>query len=122
MEGYAFVQNISPEGTATILLYDQIGGQGINGRDFANEIERLQSTAKKINVRINSPGGSVLEGYAIVSAILNSSVPVDTYIDGLAASIAGVIAMAGQRVFIKDYGTLMLHNPYGDATGEALQK
>ena len=118
---FKYIKNIS-ENEATILLYNQIGdsvdanGQyvyGISGSGFANEIQYLQDKCKKINVRINSIGGSVLDGYSIVSAILNSSVPCDTYIDGLAASISGVIAMCGKKVKMADYGTLMLHNPSG---------
>jgi len=64
-------------------------------------------------VRINSIGGSVIDGYSIVSAILNSKVPCNTYIDGLAASIAGVIAMSGKKCYMADFGTLMMHNPSG---------
>jgi ATP-dependent protease ClpP protease subunit len=125
---YKYVQNITSNGEATIRLYRPIGNsydggvlvEGINGADFANEIERLQNTAKQINVRINSVGGNVLEGYSIVSAIQNSKIPVHCYIDGLAASIAGVIALCGNVVHIADYGTIMLHNPSGTANKEVL--
>jgi hypothetical protein len=104
------------------LLYSQIGdsvdengnlSQGINGASFAYEMQYLQERCQSISVRINSVGGSVLEGYSIISAILNSKVPCNTYIDGLAASISGVIAMAGTKCYMMDYGTLMLHNPSG---------
>lgn len=76
-------------------------------------MQHLQKTCNKINVHINSIGGSVLEGYSIVSAILNSPVPVHTHIDGMAASIAGVIAVAGEHVHVKDYGTWMGHDVAG---------
>jgi len=118
---FKYIKNIS-EGEGTILLYNQIGDSidekgnyvyGISGSAFAYEMQYLQSVCTKIKVRINSIGGSVLDGYSIVSAILNSSVPCDTYIDGLAASISGVIAMAGKKVYMADFGTLMLHNPSG---------
>lgn len=65
-------------------------------------------------------GGSVIDGYSIVSAILNSKIPVDTYVDGLAASIAGVIAVSGRKCYITDYGTLMLHNPSGSEDNKVL--
>lgn len=103
-------------------MYSQIGDsidengnltQGINGASFAYEMQYLQSCCKSISIRINSVGGSVLEGYSIVSAILNSKIPCNTYIDGLSASIAGVIALAGKKCYMMDYGTLMLHNPSG---------
>jgi ATP-dependent protease ClpP protease subunit len=118
---FKYIKNIS-EGEGTILLYSQIGDsvdengnyiQGISGTAFAHEMQYLQDKCSKIKVRINSIGGSVLDGYSIVSAILNSKIPCDTYIDGLAASIAGVIAMAGKKCYMADYGTLMLHNPSG---------
>lgn len=118
---FKYIKNIS-NNEGTILLYSQIGDsvdamgnyvQGISGSAFAYEMQYLQDNCSKINVRINSIGGSVLDGYSIVSAILNSKVPCDTYIDGLAASISGVIAMAGKKCYMADFGTLMLHNPSG---------
>lgn len=118
---FKYIKNIS-ENEATILLYNQIGDSvdengmyvsGISGSAFAYEMQYLQDKCKKINVRINSIGGNVLDGYSIVSAILNSKVKCDTYIDGLAASISGVIAMAGEKCYMADYGTMMLHNPSG---------
>lgn len=122
MKDFKYIKNISDTGEATILLYDTIGSyvdesgklcEGISGSHFALEMESLQNTSTKILVRINSQGGNVLDGYSIISAILNSSVPVETHIDGLAASIAGVIAMCGNKKYMSDYGTLMLHNPSG---------
>lgn len=104
------------------MLYGSIGDSidsngytkyGISGSSFATEMQYLQEKCEKIKVRINSIGGSVLDGYSIVSSILNSKVPCDTYIDGLAASIAGVIAVAGKKCYIMDYGTVMVHNPSG---------
>ncbi len=118
---FKYIKNIS-EDEGTILLYSQIGDSvdangnyvsGISGSAFAYEMQYLQDKCSKINVRINSIGGSVLDGYSIVSAILNSKVPCNTYIDGLAASISGVIAMAGKKCYMADFGTLMLHNPSG---------
>lgn len=105
-----------------MLLYSQIGDSidengnvtyGISGSSFANELQWLQTQCKSISVRINSVGGSVLDGYSIVSAMLSCKVPCNTYIDGLAASIAGVIALAGKKCYMMDYGTLMIHNPSG---------
>lgn len=118
---FKYIKNIS-NGEGTILLYSQIGDSvdevgnyihGISGAGFAHEMQYLQDNCSKINVRINSIGGSVLDGYSIVSAILNSKVPCNTYIDGLAASISGVIALAGKKCYMSDYGTFMMHNPSG---------
>lgn len=125
---FKYIKNIS-NGEGTILLYSQIGDSvdasgnyvyGISGSAFANEMQYLQDNCSKINVRINSIGGSVIDGYSIVSAILNSKVPCNTYIDGLAASISGVIAMAGKKCYMADFGTLMMHNPSGVTDTEVL--
>ena len=121
LEQFKYVKNVTPE-QGTILLYNQIGSyvddkgnyqEGVNGERFAYEMQWMASQCDVINVRINSIGGSVLDGYSIVSAILNSPKPVNTYIDGLAASTAGWIAVAGKKCSMMDYGTLMMHNPEG---------
>jgi ATP-dependent protease ClpP protease subunit/tetrahydromethanopterin S-methyltransferase subunit G len=120
---FKYIQEIQNSTEATMLLYDAIGRQykngecvgGIDGSMFAYEFQYLQDKVEKINVRINSVGGSVLDGYSIISTMLNSTIPVDVYIDGMAASIAAVIAMCGDKVCIMDYGTLMIHNPSGEA-------
>ena len=121
MNKFKYIKNIS-EDVATINLHGPIGDyvdnsgnlvSGISGSSFANEMQYLQNNCSKINVRINSIGGNVIDGYSIVSAILNSVVRCDTYIDGLAASIAGVIAVAGKKCYMADFGTLMIHNPSG---------
>jgi HK97 family phage prohead protease len=81
------------EGVATVFIFDEIGGSfGVDSKTFAQELEGI--TAPDIKVRINSPGGSVFDGIAIHSALLHHPSVVATYVDGLAASAASVIAMA----------------------------
>lgn len=118
---YKYINKLS-EDVAEMRIYKRIGidlddsgyfVDGVNGSDFASEMAWLQDKCKKINVRINSGGGSVIDGYAIVASILNSKVPVDTYIDGLAASMAAVIAVCGKKVYMADYGVFMIHNVSG---------
>lgn len=120
LKNFKYIHNIS-EGTAEIRIYKRIGAEfgndGINGADFANEMAYLAQYAKKINVRINSGGGNVIESYAIISSILNSPVPCDTYIDGIAASAAASIAVAGRKCYMVDYGVFMIHNA-SDAKGK----
>jgi len=121
VQQFKYIKNI--EGNeGTILLYNQIGDSidengntiyGISGSSFAYEMQYLASKCNKINVRINSIGGSVFEGYSIVSSILNSTCKVHCYVDGLAASMAGIIAVSGEKCYMMDYSTLMLHNPSG---------
>ncbi len=125
VKSFKLIDNIS-SGVATIQLYDQIGDTvdsngnvtyGISGSMFANAIQWLseQDNVEKINVRINSVGGSVLDGYSIVSSILNCIKPVDTYIDGLAASTAGWIAVSGKKCYMADFGTFMMHEASGSS-------
>jgi len=122
------LSNIS-NGVATILLYKHFGemedmGMGINGAWIAEDIQYINEYGmdqiQKINVRINSVGGSVAEGYSICAAILNSKIPVDTYIDGMAYSMAGVVAMCGRKKYMSDFGTFMMHNAMGSDNQEVL--
>ena len=122
---YFDIQNVAGD-TAHILLYDKIGvtrnkedgtEEGISGKRFAEELYALTRQYRRINVRINSQGGRVTDGLSICAAILNinksiKGVRVDTYVDGLALSIAGLIAVCGKRVYMCNFAQLMLHNPF----------
>lgn len=128
---YKYISNSIEDNCGTIYLYGTIGeikdengnvSQGVNGSIFAYEMEILQKNYPRIDVRINSTGGSVIEGYAIFNSIINCKVPVDIYIDGMCASMAGVIAMAGDCIYMNDYALLMLHNPHGGADQALLDK
>ncbi|MGV7234652.1 MAG: Clp protease ClpP [Nitrosomonadaceae bacterium] len=115
-----YVRNIAG-GVANINIFSPIGPGGISGQAFADEIRFLNEVegVNTINVHINSPGGSVIDGISIFTAIMNSKAVVNTFVEGIAASIAGVIAMAGKRRVINDFGRLMLHLPNinGDEDG-----
>jgi ATP-dependent protease ClpP protease subunit len=102
-----------------IWLYDEIGknwfGEGIGAKEFLAEINAIKSP--HIDMHINSPGGAVFEGAAIYNAIKRHPATVHTYIDGIAASIASVIALAGDRIIMAANSLFMLHNPSGMAFG-----
>jgi ATP-dependent protease ClpP protease subunit len=101
--------------------YDPDEGMGIDGAAFQEELLHLDNQGyKAIKVYINSPGGVVMDGYNIYNAILKSKTPVDTYNVGIAASIAGVIFMAGRRRIMADYAQLMMHNPFGGSDKKQL--
>lgn len=74
---------------------------------------------KTINLHINSPGGSVFEGIAIYNMLKQNKAHVNIYVDGLAASIASVIAMSGDAIFMPSNSMLMIHNPWTMAVGNA---
>jgi len=81
-------------------------------------IDQLNATKGAITVRINSGGGSVFEGLAMYNAIKQRG-QVKTQIDGLAASIASLIAMAGSRIEMASNALIMVHNPYGGMSGDS---
>ena len=106
--------------TNEIFLYDDIGPAWLGMIDAISVIDGLkQMEGKRVLVRINSPGGSVDEGDAIYNAIKRHPGGVDVAIDGLAASIAGYIAMAGEKITIAANARMMIHDPWTMAIGNA---
>lgn len=103
--------------TAEILVYGYIGSDEVNANDFTSELKKLESTCTLINLRINSGGGSIFEGLAIFNAIKNSPCEVHAYIDGLAASMASVIILACDKIFMSKHAMLMTHRPSGAVMG-----
>lgn len=106
--------------TATLLLYGDIGGK-VDGDFLAQEIQYLEKEVDAITLRINSAGGSVIQGLSIFNAILNSPAHITVHIDGIAASMAGVIPMAADRVLINDFGRIMIHDPYFSGKKDAAE-
>jgi ATP-dependent protease ClpP protease subunit len=100
-----------------IWLYDEIGSWGIGAKEFIAELNAIKSPT--IDMHINSPGGEVFEGAAIYNAIKRHPANVTTYIDGIAASIASVIALAGDKVIMAENALYMMHNPSGMVIGTA---
>jgi HK97 family phage major capsid protein len=107
---------------AEILIYESIGEgwfeDGIGAKEFAKELKAL-GDIKNLTVRINSPGGSVFEGQAIYSQLQSHEAQITVHIDGIAASIASVIAMAGDLIIMPKNATMMIHDPMGMAMGNA---
>lgn len=104
-----------------IWIYDEIGkdwfGEGLTAKDFIAELNAIKSP--RIDMRINSPGGQVFEGAAIFNAIKRHPATVTAYVDGIAASIASVIALAGSKLVMAENALFMMHNPSGIAMGTA---
>ena len=105
------------ETSAEISIYDAIGSFDVNAKQFVDELKDIN--ADTINLRINSPGGSVIDGNAMFNALQRHPAKVITHIDGLAASMASVIAMAGDEVHMADNALLMIHNPWTFSMGDA---
>lgn len=104
---------------AEILLYDEIGFWGVTAEAFRRELEAVN--ARTVHLRINSPGGSVFDGLAIYNALREHPAHVITHIDGLAASIASVVALAGDEVRMAEGAFLMIHDPWTITIGNAEQ-
>lgn len=105
--------------TADIQIYDEIGIWGITAKDFANDLKALGSDIKVLNVSLNSPGGSVIDGNAIYNSLVNHKARVNVSIDSVALSMGSVIAMAGDFIFMAENALMMIHNPFGMAMGDS---
>lgn len=101
---------------ATIALYGVIG-QDIPGNQVALDIAAMDGSVDTINILINSDGGSVSEGLSIVSAILSARAYIHAFINGIAASMAAVIAVSADKVTMQDYAKMMIHNPFFEGKG-----
>ena len=105
---------VNAQASAEILIYGDIGeswyGETVAAADFVREVAMLDVSA--LTVRINSYGGSVTDGVAIYNALKRHKATVTTVIDGIAASIASLIAMAGDTVEMADNAMLMIHAPW----------
>lgn len=117
--GHVRINAADANGEAEIYVYGEIGGfwGGVEAEDFAKEVGALD--AETINVRINSPGGSVFDGVAIYNALAVHPSNIVVHIEGIAASIASVIAMAGDEIRIGESANVMIHKPWSFAIGDA---
>jgi ATP-dependent Clp endopeptidase proteolytic subunit ClpP len=91
---------------------------GVNLKDIVNQIGNNKD-ANRLVVHIHSPGGSVWEGFAIHDALVNSGKEIETIIEGLCASIATVIALAGDKRLMTQHSEFMIHNPWTVGIGDS---
>lgn len=101
---------------AEVYIYDEIGGWGVSSGDFVNELKALDGD---ISVHLNSPGGDVFDGLAIYQALKNRTGETTVVVDGLAASIASVIAMGADKIVMAPKATMMIHDGFTAAVGNA---
>ena len=110
------IQNKASE-TADIYIFDEIGTYGVTAQDFIGEIKELKNTP--INLRINSLGGDVFNGMAIYNVIKKREAKTTVYIEGIAASIATIIALGADEVVMSENSLFMIHNAWGGTMGDA---
>ena len=111
------------EKNAELTLYGEISdyswwGDEVTPKQFKEDLDAL-GDIDTLNVYINSTGGDVFAGQTIYSILKRHKAKVNVYIDGLAASIASLIAMAGDKVIMPVNAMMMIHNPWTWAEGNA---
>lgn len=103
---------------AEVAIYDEIGAYGVSAKGFLAELGALPE-GTPVDLRLNSPGGSVFDAVAIHNAIKRHAGTVTVWIDGIAASAASYIAMAGDEIVMPENAFLMIHDPAGLVMGTA---
>jgi ATP-dependent protease ClpP protease subunit len=103
---------------AEVLIYDEIGAYGVSAKGFLAELGALPNGVP-IDLRLNSPGGSVFDAVAIYNALQRHDGTITVWIDGVAASAASYVAMAGDEIVMPANAFLMIHDPSGLVMGTA---
>ena len=123
-EWFRFENAATSEDEADIYIFDEITdpltadwGYGISAAGFVKALVELKG--KILNVHINSPGGSVFEGLAIYNSLRSHDAQVNVIVDGIAASVASVIAMSGDTVTMAPHSMMMIHDAWGITIGNA---
>lgn len=117
---YRIENNAEDADSTDVFVFDSIGGWfGLYADEFIDELNQVNTS--KINLRLNSPGGSVFEGIAIANALRAHPAHVTVYVDSLAASIASVIMLAGDRIVMRPQAQVMIHNASGGCYGDATE-
>ena len=112
------IKNIAKSQTTEVMIYDEIGNFGVDAKSFINEIKQIPNDTSVL-LRINSPGGSVIDGLAIYDAISRMPQKVTARIEGIAASMASVIALAADEVIMSENSLYMIHNVWGGEVGDS---
>ncbi|MCK5445919.1 MAG: Clp protease ClpP [Rhodospirillaceae bacterium] len=112
---------LAKDNSAEITIYDDIGAGwfgGISADDFAKDLKAL-GKVDTLNVYINSGGGNVFAGLAIHNTLKRNPAKVVVNVDGLAASIASIVAMTGDEIIMAENAFMMIHDPWSVAAGSA---
>jgi len=111
------------ENVATIRLYDPVDSWGemfgVSAKEFANALDELPDEVDEIRLHINSPGGDVFDGIAILNALRTHKARVVAVVDGIAASAASFIACGADELIMARNSELMIHDAWGLCVGNA---
>lgn len=100
---------------ATILMYGMIGNewyQDVSAQEIAEDLELYLNDVTEITLRINSPGGYITAGTALYAALKQHKAKKIVMIDGICASVATIVAMAGDVIKMNPLGAFVIHNPW----------
>lgn len=113
------IENAVDSERTVVRIYDAIGGWfGVWASELVKELDAI--TAPVIELRVNSPGGDVFEGLAIMNSLRAHPARVIAYVDGMAASAASYIVVGGADEVVMGLGTeLMIHNPSAMTWGDS---
>jgi ATP-dependent Clp endopeptidase proteolytic subunit ClpP len=110
------IENKADTSAAEVFIYDEIGGFGVTSGDFLNDLRGIEGDVK---LHLNSPGGDVFDGLTIYQALKSRAGETTVVVDGLAASIASVIAMGADKVVMAPKATMMIHEGWTAAIGNS---
>lgn len=120
----AAVPEVKPDGTTAVLrLYDPIDSWGevfgVSAKEFVAALDALPPDTNEIRLHVNSPGGEVFEAIAILNALRAHSARVVVVVEGIAASMASVIAVGADELVMARNSELMIHDAWGLCVGNA---
>lgn len=119
--GHGYSMRAKADSSAEIYIYEDVGEGwfgGVSAKQFAEDLKALGKVGT-IDLRINSYGGEVFDGLAIYRQLVDHPARIVAHIDGVAASIASVIAMAADEIRIAEAGFVMIHPAQGGVLGSA---
>lgn len=111
------IQGKATDAVAEVYIFDEIGAYGISAQEFITEMKEYKDTP--VNLRINCIGGDVFDGMAMYNIIKKREAKTTAYIEGIAASMGSVIALAADEVVMAENSLFMIHNAWGGAMGGA---
>lgn len=109
---------VGGEKKTDIHIFEEIGLWGVTAKDFAGALKAIPED-HEITLHINSPGGSVFDGYAMFNALKARAANVTAVVEGLAASMASIVMLAGIKTKAAANSLVMIHNPWSGAAGES---
>jgi ATP-dependent protease ClpP protease subunit len=105
---------------AVITAYGNVGGYFLDYRNIADALSEISRAGyKQVDIRMHTHGGSVIDGNMIFNFITSFKGQIDIYVDGIAASMGSIIALASDRLHIAENGFIMIHSPKGSGYGTA---